>query len=70
MAKPGNPDGLMTTPELAWFITELGATAGTNFSASHNPPDDNGVKFYNEYGGQPVPPEDERILESSATPAR
>ncbi len=63
MARPGDPEGLVTTPELAWFITELGTTGGTNFSASHNPPDDNGVKFFNEHGGQPVPPEDERIVE-------
>src|SRR5206468_11864123 len=28
-------------------------------SASHNPPDDNGGKFYDERGGQPVPPEDQ-----------
>src|SRR5258707_965578 len=55
--------GLVTTPELAWFTTKLGADGGTNFSASHNPPDDNGLKFFNEHGGQPVPPEDERIVE-------
>src|SRR5262249_41248658 len=28
-------------------------------SASHNPPDDNGGKFYDERGGQPVPPDDQ-----------
>ena len=28
-------------------------------SASHNPPDDNGGKFYDERGAQPVPPEDQ-----------
>src|SRR5205085_4547192 len=27
--------------------------------ASHNPPDDNGGKFYDERGGQPVPPDDQ-----------
>ena len=32
---------------------------GLNMSASHNPPDDNGGKFYDERGGQPVPPEDQ-----------
>jgi phosphoglucomutase/phosphomannomutase len=30
-----------------------------NISASHNPPDDNGGKFYDERGGQPVPPDDQ-----------
>ncbi len=28
-------------------------------SASHNPPDDNGGKFYDERGAQPVPPDDQ-----------
>ena len=28
-------------------------------SARHNPPDDNGSKFYDERGGQPVPPDDQ-----------
>ena len=37
----------------------LGARGGLNVSASHNPPDDNGGKFYDERGGQPVPPEDQ-----------
>ena len=32
---------------------------GLNISASHNPPDDNGGKFYDERGGQPVPPDDQ-----------
>src|SRR5262249_31201819 len=32
---------------------------GLNISASRNPPDDNGGKFYDERGGQPVPPDDQ-----------
>jgi phosphoglucomutase len=63
LASPGDPGALVTTPELAWYIAELGTDGGANFSASHNPPDDNGLKFFNEHGGQPVPPEDERIVE-------
>ena len=35
------------------------AHGGLNISASHNPPDDNGGKFYDERGGQPVPPDDQ-----------
>ncbi len=33
-----------------------------NISASHNHPDDNGGKFYNERGGQEVPPHDEAMV--------
>src|SRR5208283_579820 len=38
---------------------QLEAHGGLNVSASHNPPDDNGGKFYDERGGQPVPPDDQ-----------
>ncbi|MBM4364973.1 MAG: phospho-sugar mutase [Deltaproteobacteria bacterium] len=55
---PGSGD-FMSTPELSFAIRQLGADAGLNVSASHNPPDDNGGKFYNHLGGQEVPPGDE-----------
>ncbi|HRC44564.1 MAG TPA: hypothetical protein PLT27_10950, partial [Nitrospira sp.] len=38
---------------------QLGAQGGLNISASHNASDDNGGKFYDERGGQPVPPDDQ-----------
>lgn len=47
------------TPELSFAIRRLKAHGGLNISASHNPPDDNGGKFYDERGGQPVPPDDQ-----------
>ena len=47
------------TPELSFAIRQLGAHGGLNVSASHNPPDDNGGKFYDERGAQPVPPDDQ-----------
>jgi phosphoglucomutase/phosphomannomutase len=56
------PEGVpMSTPELSFAIRELGAHGGLNISASHNPPDDNGGKFYNSTGGQEVPPRDEQM---------
>ena len=49
----------LATPELSFTIRQLAAHGGLNISASHNPPDDNGGKFYDERGGQPVPPDDQ-----------
>jgi phosphoglucomutase/phosphomannomutase len=49
----------LATPELSFAIRFIGAHGGLNISASHNPPDDNGGKFYDERGGQPVPPDDQ-----------
>jgi phosphoglucomutase/phosphomannomutase len=49
----------LATPELSLAIRSLQAQGGLNISASHNPPDDNGGKFYDERGSQPVPPDDQ-----------
>jgi len=51
------------TPELSFSIRYLKAHGGLNMTASHNPPDDNGSKFYDERGAQPVPPEDQIMSE-------
>lgn len=56
----------VSTPELSFAIRHLGADGGLNISASHNPPDDNGGKFYNRLGGQEVPPDDEAMAEEVA----
>jgi phosphoglucomutase len=56
---PENSPRYMATPELSFAIRLLRAQGGLNISASHNPPDDNGGKFYDERGGQPVPPDDQ-----------
>jgi phosphoglucomutase/phosphomannomutase len=56
------PDGssrYQSTPELSFTIRHLKCHGGLNISASHNPPDDNGGKFYDERGGQPVAPDDQ-----------
>lgn len=56
---PPDSSRYLATPELSFVIRVLKAHGGLNVSASHNPPDDNGGKFYDERGGQPVPPDDQ-----------
>jgi phosphoglucomutase/phosphomannomutase len=56
---PPDSTRFLATPELSFYIRHLHSQGGLNISASHNPPDDNGGKFYDERGGQPVPPEDQ-----------
>jgi phosphoglucomutase/phosphomannomutase len=56
---PPDSNHYLATPELSYTIRFLKAHGGLNLSASHNPPDDNGGKFYDERGGQPVPPDDQ-----------
>jgi phosphoglucomutase/phosphomannomutase len=56
---PENTPRYLSTPELSFTIRHLKAQGGLNISASHNPSDDNGGKFYDERGGQPVPPDDQ-----------
>jgi len=56
---PADSTRYLATPELSYNIRLLKAHGGLNISASHNPPDDNGAKFYDERGGQPVPPDDQ-----------
>jgi phosphoglucomutase/phosphomannomutase len=56
---PAESKHFVATPELSFTIRQLHAHGGLNVSASHNPPDDNGGKFYDERGGQPVPPDDQ-----------
>ena len=58
---PDTHQGTMSTPEMAFQMRRLGAIGGIQMSASHNPPDDNGLKIYNEFGSQPIAPEDERL---------
>ncbi len=58
---PEHTTTYMSTPELSFAVRYLHATAGLNISASHNHPDDNGGKFYNDRGAQEVPPNDEAM---------
>ena len=44
--------GLCPTPAVPLLIRELGAAGGLMVSASHNPPDDNGIKVFGDDGAK------------------
>ena len=55
-------ESLRPTPELSFAVRHLGCDMGIVLTASHNPPEYNGYKVYNNVGAQIVPPEDGHII--------
>ena len=53
---------LRPTPMLSFALRELGCTAGSVITASHNPAEYNGYKVYWEDGAQITAPKDQEII--------
>ena len=51
-----------STPELSFTVRNLKTSAGIVISASHNPPEDNGIKIYWNDGAQISAPHDKKLM--------
>ncbi len=56
-------ESLRPTPEISFAIRQLGAVAGVNVTASHNPKEYNGYKAYWADGAQVLAPHDKGIID-------
>ena len=56
-------ESLRPTPEVSFAIRHLGAVAGVNVTASHNPKEYNGYKAYWQDGAQVIAPHDKGIID-------
>lgn len=57
-------DSLRPTPELSFAVRYLKAAGGVMVTASHNPPEYNGYKIYDENGCQLVPHLNDKVVEN------
>ena len=57
---------LRTTPELSFAVRELGCFGGVVITASHNPPEYNGYKLYDETGCQLIPADAQKVIDRIA----
>lgn len=55
-------ESLRPTPELSFAVREMKAFGGVVITASHNPPEYNGYKLYDENGCQLVPRYTDRVI--------
>ncbi|KGG13124.1 MULTISPECIES: phosphoglucosamine mutase [Prochlorococcus] len=58
--------GLCPTPAIPHLIKQFGASGGLMVSASHNPPEDNGIKIFNS-AGQKISLKEQRLIEKGLT---
>ena len=64
--------GVEPTPAIAFLTTALEASSGVVISASHNPPEDNGIKFFSRDGmklSDDLEDEIEMLLAEPSVPA-
>lgn len=60
--------GVMPTPAVSFLTSVVGANAGVVISASHNPFEDNGIKFFSQTGHKLPDVVEDEIAEIVATP--
>ena len=60
--------GTIPTPAMSFAIRSKGAAGGINFTASHNPPEYQGIKF-STADGAPALPEVTKQIEAALAPA-
>src|SRR5262245_60084720 len=61
--------GVEPTPAIAYMTVDLGASAGVVISASHNPAEDNGIKFFSREGRKLPDAIEDEMEAALATPS-